>query len=619
MKAAHRHALSSAGLVAAFAASGALAALGAQGTIRRTPPADVIRMMVPALRSSDKAMGCSAADAIRSRLNQDIPYKSLWVIQKNDIAATLEASGFDPCSPLAPNDAKELSKLLRADEYLDGSVTRVPAGYQFAAKLVLSTDNALVQPIPAVTGARMDLAAANFSRELQVVRKQLDADRKCTQALRDQKYDDAVRFAREGIATYDKATLSRLCLANAYVLQKQPADSIIGVTTQILAIDSTSRLALGWAADAYMARGDTNAAIANWTKLVSLDPTNTKLVDAVVRQIASTGRISTARPIIEQAVAANPGDPSLLRLQWLVLLAAKDYKAAETVGEQMVTADTSLATVDYYTRLANVYAADSQPAKASATLARALQKFPGQTDLVLLKATNERTNGQLPVAIATMRTLPANTPRANLVIAQIFNDMNQPDSAVAALHVARTVDSASVVGPTALVIGNQLFKAASGTKNRDDMLRARSVIAFADSVAPTAQSKFLGGVANFMIGQSAATEAGKTKSCPLAKMAQDALVNAQLLLPQGASLSPEAKQAAGTYMGYAQQFSPVVDNQVKTFCMCRASRPAARPPSPDGGRSPFSGTAQPRERASVSPSSPGRWPTCMSRSCGRAR
>ena len=100
MKAAPRQALTAAGLFAVFAASGALSALGAQ-TRRIVPPADVARMMVPALKGSDKTVGVQGADAIRSRLSQDIPYKQLWVIQKNDIASTLEASGFDPAAPLS--------------------------------------------------------------------------------------------------------------------------------------------------------------------------------------------------------------------------------------------------------------------------------------------------------------------------------------------------------------------------------------------------------------------------------------------------------------------------------------------------------------------------------------
>ena len=562
MKAAPRQALTVAGLIAAFAASGALSVLGAQGTIRRAPPPDVARMMVPSLRGAEK-LGVQAADAIRSRLSQDIPFKSLWVIQKNDIAATLEASGFDPNQPLSLNDAKELAKLVRADEFLDGTVSRVPSGYRFDIRLVLSRDPAYVQPIPTVQGGRLDLTAAEFSRELQKARKQLDAEKTCTNDLRDNKLDEAVAEAQKGIIAYPRATLARLCLANAYVLKKLPADSILRVTNEVLAIDSTSRLALGWSADAYKAIGDTSKAIAAWTKLISLDPKNTRLVDAVVREIAGSGRVDVARPIIEQAVAANPGDPSLLKLQFLILSASKDYKKAIEVGQQMAATDTSMADVSYFQRMAALYAADSQPQKSAEIIATARNKFPGNVDLSLLLAQQQRAAGQIQQSIATLRTLPPTTPKVNLLLAQAYVEMNQPDSALLALRAAAPVDSAPSVAPYALSVGNNLYKAANTSKNRDDMQRAFTFLVFSDSLNATPQAELLAGISAFTVGQLAATEAGKTKSCDLAKTAQTAFANAAIYLPKGASVS---QQAATTYMNYLGQFSPVVDNQVKQFC-----------------------------------------------------
>ena len=563
MKAAPRLALTAAGLFAAFAASGALSALGAQGTIRRAPPADVARIMVPALRGSERNIGVQGADAIRSRLSQDIPYKSLWVIQKNDIAATLEASGFDPNQPLSLNDAKELAKLVRADEFLDGTVSRVPAGYRFDLRLVLSRDPAYIQPIPAVEGGRLDLTAAAFSRELQQARKQLDAEEACTNALRDGKYDEAITHAQKGIATYEKSTLARLCLANAYVLKKLPSDSILRVTSAVLAIDSTSRLALGWSADAYKERGDTSRAIAAWSKLIALDPKNTRLVDAVVREIASSGRYDVVKPIIRDAIAANPGDPSLMHLQFLILSASKDYKEAIAVGEQMVQTDTSLADAGYFTRLAGLYAADSQPQRSAEALARGIAKFPGNAEMTQLLAQQQRNAGQIQQSIATLRTLPAGTPRVNLLLAQAYVEMNQPDSALAALRTARTSDSASAIAPFALSIGNNIYRAAGPAKNKDDLKRALSFLSLSDTLSPSPQAKLLIGISSFTLGQIAATDAGKSKNCALAREAQEAFANASIAIPQGASVS---QQAATQYMQYLQQFTPVVDNQVKQFC-----------------------------------------------------
>jgi hypothetical protein len=53
-----------------------------------------------------------------------VPLKQLWVIPKNDVTATLEASGFPTTEALAPHDARALAQLLRADEYIVGTITK---------------------------------------------------------------------------------------------------------------------------------------------------------------------------------------------------------------------------------------------------------------------------------------------------------------------------------------------------------------------------------------------------------------------------------------------------------------------------------------------------------------
>jgi hypothetical protein len=160
LKARHCQALTVVGLAAGLLVSGSVSTLDAQST--RTPDPNAPRMMVATLKGTEKNLGVQAADAIRSRLNQDIPYKQLWVIPKNDINATLEASGFSTTEALAPHDAKALANLLRADEYVAGNVTKNGSTFKVEGQLVLARDNTLIQPIPAVEGTRLDLVASAF-------------------------------------------------------------------------------------------------------------------------------------------------------------------------------------------------------------------------------------------------------------------------------------------------------------------------------------------------------------------------------------------------------------------------------------------------------------------------
>ncbi|MGZ8469958.1 MAG: hypothetical protein ACXW61_10375, partial [Gemmatirosa sp.] len=103
--------------------------------------------MVGVFRSADKTSGVQAADAIRTRISQDLTAKQLWVLPKNDIVANLEASGFPTNEALAPHDARALAQILRADEYIVGNVVRDSAGMRVDAFLVMTRDNRLVQPL----------------------------------------------------------------------------------------------------------------------------------------------------------------------------------------------------------------------------------------------------------------------------------------------------------------------------------------------------------------------------------------------------------------------------------------------------------------------------------------
>src|SRR5207249_10731179 len=83
-----------------------------------------------------------------------------------------------------------------------------------------------------------------------------------------------------------------------------------------------------------------------------------------------------ALPMVTEMLQDNPGDPQLLRMRFLLLASAKDYKKALQAGEEYVKADTAAATADFYTRLIAIASADSQPQVASQYAARAVQKYP---------------------------------------------------------------------------------------------------------------------------------------------------------------------------------------------------------------------------------------------------
>src|SRR6478672_6074987 len=88
------------------------------------------RVMIPTLQSSDKDLGVQAAEAIRNQLTKQTNLRELVVVPKADINNSLQSSGYSTTEALAPGDAKALASLVRAPQYLEGSVTKTPTGFK---------------------------------------------------------------------------------------------------------------------------------------------------------------------------------------------------------------------------------------------------------------------------------------------------------------------------------------------------------------------------------------------------------------------------------------------------------------------------------------------------------
>ena len=558
-------------LVALAVALASLLPAAASAQPARQPNPNAPRLMVGVFKNSDKKLGPDAAEAVRSRISGDISLRDLWVIPKNDIIATLDASGYSTTDALTSSDAGALGKLLRADMYIDGSVVRTATGVTLDGALVLTRDAALVQPLGSFDGKNVDQAADKMSRAYQDAFKQIVFERRCTQAARDGKQAEVVAAAQAGVAAYPRATLVRICLLNSLVDQKKPADEILKVVNDILAIDPKSRPALSAAVVAYDMNGNKDKKIEALTQLLAADPTNAKLQAQVVNELAASGKPEAAIPIIEKAVADNPGDVSLVKLYFLILGASKDLKKMASVGEELVKMDTASADQAFYEKMLAAYSADSQYAKAAQSAALATAKFPKVASLWVARGQLERKAGQTQQSVESLKKALAIDPKvegARMAIINSFVEQNQLDSAFIALHEAKKAnEDVNLIGTFSITIGNRLYKAAATSKAIADYEKAMPWLTFADSVTKDAQTKtnakFLIGVSAFSIAQIAATEAPKTKSCELAQKASENLVTAQINLPAGGAINPQATQQLLTAI---PQFLPAVDGQVKLYC-----------------------------------------------------
>lgn len=571
MKASHLRVFAVAGVLGGLMLPGASVA-EAQQTCRRMPSPETARLMVLTLRAEDKAIGVQAADEIRNRLEREFNCQELIIISRNDIFNTLSVSGYDTAAALNPNDAKLLGQNVRADEYIAGTVQRTGETFTANLNLVLQRDPALVQPLEPIVARRLGDVARAAVGQMKEARKQIDAEKKCVAALRESKNEEAIQHADYGITQYPRATLARLCKQAAYAQMNFPPDSMLRIANEILEIDPRSRLALLSAARAYEATQQDEKAVQAWATLISLDPTNTGLVEQAITYLVRSGNAAAAKPIIEEAVQQNPGDPDLQELRWLVLLTIRDWKAAIPVGEELARTDTAFADSVFFRQLVTAYQADSQPQLAAEAAARGVAKFPQNATLLMLLAQNARAAGQLQQAeqaVARALAVDPKTQRGWLQLAQIRWDLGQPDSSMAALRQALAHgEDSSLVAQSTLFFAGQIQTQANASKALEDWERAIPFFTLADSLqtaagAPQPQTRFLLGFAAYNVANALIAQLPQTKDCAMAQRAQQHVQLTATKVREGGTFNPDA---AGQLMQWTMQALPFVEAQVKALC-----------------------------------------------------
>lgn len=554
------------------------ALLMAQRTVQ--PP----RIMVTALHAApgEKTLGCQAATAVREKLADDNPQRILFVIPREDLAKALEQSGYEECQPLAPNDAKALANFARADEYVEGLISKTGAGFKLDTRLFLARDNTYSQPIQSVEGAKLGEIAGKFSRALDDVRRQLEEEKECYLATRLDKPRDGMQKARDAIKRYNRAVLARVCLLQAMDKAKMPKDSMFAVAQEILQIDSSSRPALLITSSWYREKADTNRYLNALLRLVAADPTNVRLVNEVITQLGQMRKFALAIPIIKHALSEQQGDVQLLSLAFRVYYGGQAWKDFISVGDEIAKIDTAMMDSSYFYRMAQAYAADSQPAKTGEMFAKASQKFPASSSWYLLLAQSQRTAGQNQQAMETLKKALAADPKTKgiyLQLARSYAETNQADSSMAAVRAGAVAkDSLPLLATFALQQGNTWYKKAGVTKAeaakadppKTDGSAAREEYAvsirwttLADSLQADPRAKLLVAASALNVAVSALQEAQPAKSCDLAKLSSDSFNNVLMLVP-GASAAN--KEQAGQLMQAASQYGPVADKLKSQLC-----------------------------------------------------
>lgn len=570
MKAMQRHSATAVGFLALSLAGIPAFAQQQQPAQRGGPPGEnTPYILVTTFQSADRKLGVEVGDELRKRIQSEHTAKELYAVPRNSINSTLEASGYRPDSALNASDLMELSKQMHGEYVIDGKADKSGTGngVRLSTRILLRTGTTtLAQPLPVADGKDVGDAVKMVEKSISDALKGMKPYKDCIQDLRTQKFDQADKDARLGIAAYSNSVLSRICLLQAQTGLKSPPDSIIATAKAILAVDSTSQLALVNLADAYKAKGDKDNAISTNLAIYRLDPSNVGVVTSLIDELANSGAADRALPLLEPLLKDNPSDAALLRKKWALLLvvasntkgAGGTYKQAISAGEEMAKADTAAATLDYFNRQIGAAQSDSNAAKAQELASKAGQKYPKEITFQLLLAQTYTKQGQTQQALASARRAleidPKHVGAAQYVLFGL-NQLGQTDSIipVAQKLIAAGVPKDSIAASMLATVGPALKK-AQDTKERADWETVLKAAETVDGIAPSQQTAFYIGVSSFQIAtdllthvqtitnntKTPAKAAEKAQACVEVKQAEDMLVKTSIAMPRGGRENPAA-------------------------------------------------------------------------------
>lgn len=554
-------------------------------------------MLVAPFKSADRKLGNSVADEIRKRVERSVSKRELDVIDERSMVTALFNAGFSADDVPDVSQIRALSRFLRADEYVMGTAAKTPNGVRVTARLILSRDVRMQQPLPDVVDGNPDRAAARMAAAVVEARRQLVPQRRCENFIREGKGREAIEAAREGVRAYPRSTLARRCLLAAYLYVGTPADSVLMVAGEMMRVDSSSFHAIEGAAQAYDGMKMKDRAAEMWLRLARVDTMDIDLGERVVASLLFGGNAQRAEPLVSRLSEAAPDHIGLMRLRWQVLFANRTWKEATRIGGILLATD-SLSAKDstFLLRLATAYKSNDEAVRAVEVaarglqtfpkdqrlfslyvqlvrgeavdgLARGLEAFPQNAEFKVMHAQDLKTRGKAEESVDVMRqalALDSTIEHGHLQLARAQAELGQNDSAFATLKrgLAAGEDSA-LIAQFALARGNQLYRAANSTKARPDFLLAMRFVALADSVRASPNAKLLMGVTAFSVAHSAATDAPKTKDCELSRLGFDMISVAQ---PNLAAAAEVAGDAVKQYQDYLTQLQPISAKQVEVFC-----------------------------------------------------
>ena len=186
-----------------------------------------------------------------------------------------------------------------------------------------------------------------------------------------------------------------------------------------IAVDSRSTRAHLLLGRLYVTTRDPNAAIAEFTEVLNLNPAVTAAKVALATVHLSLGNADLAAQYAEQAAKDVPGDASVRLLLARALVAKKDFATAESTLNELVKA--SPASAAAYSQLATVFFAQGRIREGRDALNRSLHLDPNDVEAIAAQVALALHDNDRPAARQTIERALVAQPKSTALLAIAAN------------------------------------------------------------------------------------------------------------------------------------------------------------------------------------------------------
>jgi tetratricopeptide (TPR) repeat protein len=377
-----------------------------------------------------------------------------------------------------------------------------------------------------------------------------------------------------------------------------PADSVVRVAEDILAVDSINIVAAVIRASGLTSLDRPAPAALAWARVLELRPDSLDLALTGVEAMMRLQKPALALEWSRKLVAIHTGETRLRRLAFRAQIALSQWKDAAALGDsldaedQEFRDDSTYATrhVEALRLIGDTLAALSKSARAvkqhpgdlvlylqyvklingeaGTALPRGLALFPEASELRVLQARAAVSGGKRREAIEALGAAVSSDPtlvQGFLQMAELWFEEGQPDSALAAIARAPRATSTDLLRAYTISRGRTMIRSANDS-TPDQWRRAVTLFSLADTLDSQDDTRGLIAASTLQLARAELLAAIRTKTCPESQRANDALVLTTAALDRGVGNGSSATELREVYTAMRAS----VDNALKVLCVARS-------------------------------------------------